>query len=165
MQNLIGKYSRHTVWLYALAAVALGIGGAYATHGLGPKVTAGVYAAIVGGAGFASTFTTRARTRGAVAAFLLAGLAAAAIYYVLVSSVFAAATTAATDAVSGGDAHAHAEGAKAASVFGRFFGAFAAIIAFLETTIVGITGAVAGSAAKQQAGGARGPAGALAQRA
>ena len=88
MQNLIGKYSRHTVWLFALGAVPLGIAAAYATAGLGPKVTAAVYAGIVGLAGFASTFTTKARTRGAVLAFLVAALAAAAVYYLVVSAVF-----------------------------------------------------------------------------
>ena len=150
MQNLIGKYSRHSVWLFALGAVPLGIAAAYATAGLGPKVTAAVYAGIVGLAGFASTFTTKARTRGAVLAFLVAALAAAAVYYLVVSSVFETATTTATDLASGGQAHD--AGKEAGSFFGRFFGAFAAVIAFLETSIVGITGAVAGGKAKAQGG-------------
>jgi hypothetical protein len=148
MQNLSGKLSPHLVWLFALGAVAVGLGAAFATQGLGAKVTAAVYAGIVAIAGFASTFTTRARTRAAVLAFLLAALAAAALYYVVVSTIFATATREAVEVVSAGEAGA--AGAEAGDFFGRFFGAFAAIVAFLETSIVGITGAVAGAKARGQ---------------
>jgi hypothetical protein len=150
MQNLAGKLNRHTVWLFALGAVTLGIAAAFATQGLGPKVTSAVYAGIVGIAGFASTYATQARTRAAVGAFLLAGLIAAIAYYLVVSYVFSTVTTAMTDVVSGGQAHE--AGKQVGTLFGRFFGAFAAVVAFLETSIVGIGAAVAGARAREQGG-------------
>lgn len=153
MQQFAGKYSRHSVWLFSLGAVALGLGAAVATQGLGPKVTSAVYAAIVGVAGFGSTFATRARTRGAVGAFLLAALCAAVAYYAVVSYVFSTITTGMTDVVSGGQAHE--AGVQAGTFFGRFFGAFAAVVAFLETSIVGISGAIVGARVKAQVAGGR----------
>jgi hypothetical protein len=160
VQQFAGRYSRHTVWLFALVAVALGLGAAVAFQGLGPKVTSAVYAAIVGLCGFAATFSTKARTRGAVGAFLVAALIAAAAYYAVISYVFSAVTTGMTDAVAVGDgaAQVHDAGVKMGTFFGRFFGAFAAVVAFLETSIVGIGGAIAGARVKAQmtAGGASG---------
>ena len=150
MQNLAGKLNRHTVWLFALGAVTLGIAAAYATQGLGPRVTSAVYAGIVGIAGFGSTFATQARTRAAVGAFAVAGLLAAVAYYLVVSYVFRTVTTAMTDVASGGQAHA--AGVQAGTFFGRFFGAFAAVVAFLETTVIGISAAVAGAKARAQGG-------------
>jgi hypothetical protein len=146
MQNFANKYDARTIWLFAIGSVALGIAAAFATQGLGPKVTSAVYAGIVGVAGFASTFATKARVRGAVGAFLFAALLAAIGYYAVVSYVFSTVTSQATDLMSNGQAHE--AGVQAGTFFGRFFGAFAAIVAFLETSIVGIAGAVAGSRAK-----------------
>jgi hypothetical protein len=154
VQELAGKYSRHAVWLFALGAVALGLAASVATQGLGPKVTSAVYAAIVGLAGFGATFATRARMRGAVGAFLLAALIAACAYYAVVSYVFSTVTTAMTDAVSAGAAND--AGQQAGTFFGRFFGAFAAVVAFLETSIVGIGGAIVGARVKAQATADRG---------
>lgn len=149
MESIINRFNKHTVWLFAFGAVALGVAAAYATAGMGPEVTSGVYAAIVGIAGFASMLTTRARVRGAVLAFLVAAIAAAGLYYLVVSTIMQDVTTAAADAVSGGAAHE--QGKEAGTAFGRIFGAFAAAIAFLETWIVGIAGAVVGSKAKTMA--------------
>jgi len=146
MQNLVNKFDSRTVWLFAFGSVALGVAASFATQGLGPKVTSAVYAGIVGIAGFASTFSTRARTRGAVGAFLVAALLAAIGCYALVSYVFSTVTSQATDLVSNGQAHE--AGVQAGTLFGRFFGAFAAVVAFLETSIIGIAAAVAGSRAK-----------------
>jgi hypothetical protein len=155
------KLSPHTTWLFAFGSIAAGIATSYALSGLGQKVTAGVYFAIVAIGGFASTYLTRARVRGAVAAFLTAAAVAAVAYFFLVDHIFRAATTVMTDAVSGGQAHA--QGVEAGSVFGRVFGVFVAAIVFLETTVAGIAGSVAG--AKSRGGGSLAALGAMARSA
>jgi hypothetical protein len=132
-----------TTWLFALGAVAVGIGVGFLTRGLDPKISAGIYAAIVGAAGFGSTYLTRAKVRQAVLAFFVAAVACAGLYYLVVSSVMREATVLVTDTVSGGAAHA--DGVKAGATFGTFFGVIAAAIAFLETLVGGIIGAVAGA--------------------
>jgi hypothetical protein len=159
MERIIGKLTPNLVWLYAIGALALGIAAAFATQGLGAKVTAAVYAGIVAIAGFASTFTTSARVRTAVLAFLLAAVAAAALYFVVVSSVIAGATTAMADTVSLGQAGA--ESAEAGSVMGTFFGVVAAVVAFAETAFFGIGGAVVGSRARAELAAQTGHAAAL----
>lgn len=144
------KLSPHTAWLFAFGSIAAGIASSYALSGLGQKVTAAVYFAIVAIGGFASTYMTRARVRGAVLTFLTGAAVAAVAYYFLVSSVFTHATTIATDAVSGGAATA--EGAKAGAAMGKTFGIFIGAMVFLETIIAGIGGAVAGAKTRGQGG-------------
>ncbi|HEU0030886.1 MAG TPA: hypothetical protein VFQ53_09640 [Kofleriaceae bacterium] len=145
------KLSRHTIWLFAFGAIIAGIGISYAVAGLGQKVAAGAYFAVVAAAGFASMYFTRARLRGAVLAFLSVATIAAIAYFFLVSHIFATATSTMADAVSGGQAHA--DGVKAGGVMGHFFGVFVAIIVFLETTIAGIGGAIAGDRSRGKDGG------------
>lgn len=132
-----------TTWLFAFGAVAVGIGVGFLTRHMSPKISAAIYAAIVGAAGFGSIYLTRARLRDAVLAFFVAAAACAVLYYFVVSSLIGGATTTLTDAVSGGQQHEQA--AKMGSVFGRFFGVFAAAVAFLETLVGGIVGAVWGN--------------------
>ena len=144
------KLSPHTTWLFALGSIATGIAASYALNGLGQKVTAAVYFAIVAIGGFASTYLTRARVRGAVLSFFCGAAIAAVAYYMLVSNIMAHATTVATDTVSGGAATA--EGAKAGAAMGKTFGIFVAVIVFLETIVAGIGGAVAGGKVKGQGG-------------
>ena len=144
------KLSSHTIWLFAFGSVAAGIASSYAVAGLGQKVAAGIYFALVAIGGFASTYLTRARVRGAVLAFLTAATVAAIGYFFLVDHIFRTATTTLTDAVSGGAAHA--DGAKAGAVFGKTFGIFVAVIVFLETIVAGIGGAVAGGKVRGQGG-------------
>jgi hypothetical protein len=144
------KLNPQLTWLFALGALVVGVAVAYALSGLGNKVVAGAYAAIVGAAGFASTYLTRARVRLAVLAFLGAAAIAAVAYFYLVSHVFRTATTVMTDVASGGQAHA--EGVKVGGIFGNFFGVFAGIVAFIETAVAGIGGAIAGDKAKAQGG-------------
>jgi len=141
------KLSPHTTWLFAFGAIAAGIGASYAFSGLGQKVTAAVYFAIVAIGGFASTYLTRARVRGAVLSFLTAGAAAAAGYYFLVSKLFSTATQVMSDA--GG---AHAQGIEAGAKLGNTLGMFVAAIVFLETIVAGIGGAVAGDKARGAGG-------------
>jgi len=144
------KLSPHTAWLFAFGSIAAGIASSYALSGLGQKVTAAVYFAIVAIGGFASTYMTRARVRGAVLTFFTGAAVAAVAYYFLVSSVFTHATTIATDAVSAGQATA--EGAKAGAAMGKTFGIFIGAMVFLETIIAGIGGAVAGAKTRGQGG-------------
>jgi hypothetical protein len=144
------KLSRHTTWLFAFGSIAAGLGASYALSGLGTKVTAAVYFAIVAIGGFLSTYLTDARVRGAVLAFFTGAGAAAVGYYMLVSKVMAAATSVATDVVSNGSAHA--QGMKAAASMGHTFGIFIAVIVFLETIVAGIAGAVAGGKSRGQGG-------------
>ena len=144
------KLSAHTTWLFAFGSIAAGIAASYALSGLGTKVTAAVYFAIIAIGGFASTYMTRARVRGAVLAFFTGAAVAAIAYFFLVSSIFETTTTVMTDTVSGGAATS--EGAKAGAAMGRTFGIFVAVMVFLETIIAGIGGAVAGKKVRGQGG-------------
>jgi hypothetical protein len=144
------KLSPHTTWLFAFGAVAAGIATSYALAGLGQKVTAAIYFAIVALGGFLSTYLTRARIGGAILAFVAVAAVAAVSYFFLVDSLFRTATTVATDAVSGGTAHA--EGLAAGAQMGKTFGIFVAVIVFLETVVAGIGGAVAGAKSRGAGG-------------
>lgn len=138
-----------TTWLFAFGAVAIGIGVGYLARGLPQKIQIAIYGAIVGSAGFASIYLTRARLRQAVLAFFVAAVACAGLYYLLVSSLMRDATLMMTDAVSGGQAHD--QGVQVSGTFGRFFGVFAAAVAFLETFIGGVAGAVFGNSLREKA--------------
>jgi hypothetical protein len=144
------KLSSHTIWLFSFGAVAAGIASSFAVSGLGQKAAAGIYFALVAIGGFASTYMTKARVRGAVLAFLTAATVAAIGYFFLVDHLFRTATTTLVDATSGGAAHA--DGAKAGAVFGKTFGIFVAVIVFLETTVAGIGGAIAGDKSRGEGG-------------
>ncbi len=155
------KLSAHTTWLFALGSIAAAIGTSYAVAGLGQKVSAGVYFAIVAIGGFASTYMTRARLGGAIAAFLVGAAIAAAAYFQLVDHIVAAGVSAVSDATSTGAAHA--QGVEAGATFGKAFGIFVAVIVFLETIVAGIGGAVAG--AKSRGAGGLAALGAMAKSA
>jgi len=144
------KLSPATTWLFAFGSIAAGIATSYALSGLGQKVTAAVYFAIVAIGGFASTYMTRARVRGAVLAFLTAATVAAISYFFLVDHLFKTATVVMSDAVSGGQAHE--QGVAAGATFGKVFGVFVAVIVFLETTVAGIAGAVTGAKSRGETG-------------
>ena len=137
------KLSSHMVWLFALGSVGAGIGASYAASGLGQKAAAAVYFAVVAIGGFASTYLTHARVRGAVAAFLAVGAIAAVAYFMLVDQFFRTAATAVTT---------DAQGAQAGATFGKFFGIVIGAVVFLETIVAGITGAVVGSKVKANGG-------------
>ena len=144
------KLSPHTVWLFAFGSIAAGIATSYALSGLGQKVTAAVYFALVAAGGFAATYLSGARVRGAVLAFTVGAAAASIGYYALISSLVSQTTTVLADATSNGAAHANA--AAAGATMGKTFGIFVAVIVFLETIIGGIVGAFAGSKARGQGG-------------
>jgi hypothetical protein len=142
------KLSSRTVWLFAFGSILAGIGASYAVAGLGQKVAAAIYFALVAIGGFASTYLTRARVGGAVLAFLTAAVVAAIGYFFLVDHLMRAATTVATDAVSNGAVHA--QNVHVGAAFGHTFGIFVAVIVFLETTVAGIGGAIAGGRTRGQ---------------
>jgi hypothetical protein len=144
------KLSSHMVWVFALGSVAAGIGASYAASGLGQKAAAAIYFALVAIGGFGATYLTKARVRGAVAAFLTVGAIAAVVYFMLVSSIVQQATTTMTDAASAGQAHA--QGAQAGATFGKMFGVIVAVVVFLETIVAGITGAVIGNKSRGEGG-------------
>ncbi|MDQ3338609.1 MAG: hypothetical protein M4D80_25880 [Myxococcota bacterium] len=137
------KLSSHMVWVFALASVAAGIGASYAASGLGQKAAAAIYFALVAIGGFASTYLTKARVRGAVLAFITVGAVAAIAYFFLINSVVASATTAVTDG---------AQNAQAGATFGKMFGIIVGAVVFLETIVAGITGAVIGDKTRGQGG-------------
>ncbi len=144
------KLSAHTTWLFAFGAIATGIAVSYALSGLGQKVTAAAYFAIVAVGGFLSTYLTRARTGGAILSFLVGAAVAGGAYYLLVDHLFSTATTVMSDAVSGGAAHE--QGLQAGAQLGKTMGIFVAAIVFLETIVAGIGGAVAGVKTRGQTG-------------
>ena len=142
------KLSPHTTWLFAIGSIAAGIATSYALNGLGQKVTAAVYFAIVAIGGFLSMYLTRARMRGAVLTFLVGAAVAAGAYYFLVEHLVSTTTTAVTDTL-GGD---HSEGVKAGAAMGKMMGVFVAVIVFLETIVAGIGGAFAGAKSRGKGG-------------
>jgi hypothetical protein len=146
------KLSPHMTWVFAFGSIAAGIAISYALSGLGQKVTAGVYFAIVALGGFASTYLTRAKIGGAIGTFLAGSAVAAVAYYLLVSYMFTTVTTVTTDVVSGGQAHA--QGAAAGATMGHLFGVFVAVFVFLETAVGGIIGAVVGYKSRGKTGAA-----------
>jgi hypothetical protein len=142
------KLSPHVVWLFAFGSIAAGIATSYALSGFGTKVTAAVYFAVVAIGGFGSTYLSRARIGGAIAAFLVAAAVAAGAYFLLVDAIFSTATTTMADAAGAPSA----ESAKVGATFGRTFGIFVAAIVFLETIVAGIAGVVAGAKSRGQGG-------------
>jgi hypothetical protein len=144
------KLSPHTTWLFAFGSIATGIVASYALSGLGQKVTAAVYFAIVAIGGFASTYLTRARLGGAILAFLAAAAVAAISYFFLVDHIFRDATTVLADGVSGGQAHA--QGLEAGAQLGKTMGIFVAVLVFLETIVAGIAGSIAGAKSRGAGG-------------
>jgi len=134
------KLSPHTSWLFAFGSIAAGIAASYALNGLGQKVTAAVYFAIVAAGGFGATYWTRARVRGAVLSFFTGAGVAAVAYYMLVASLLSTATTAV-----GGTAQVGSE-------LGKTMGIFVAALVFLETIVAGIGGAIAGAKVRAAGG-------------
>lgn len=150
MNQYANRYSPVLAWAYALGALAVGALIAMTMKSLPPKIYTGIYAALIGGAGFAAAFTTRARLRSVVGVFFVVGLVAAVTNYAIVSYFFKHAVSAMGNAMVTNDA-GRANTAEAAGFMGRFFGIFAAAIGFLETFIVGALAAKAGSKAREQA--------------
>lgn len=97
MENFRNRFAPSATWLFAIAAIVLGAGAAFATKNMPPKIAAGVYAAIVAVAGFGAGFSTRAKLRSTVGVFFLAAVVVGIGYYFLVSHVFSTAVTTLTD--------------------------------------------------------------------
>ncbi|MBX3274773.1 MAG: hypothetical protein KF729_31200 [Sandaracinaceae bacterium] len=137
MNEKIGKLSAHWVWLFALAAVVVGVGAAYATAGLGSKVSSAVYFGVFLTSGFAATALTKAKALLSLSAFLLASLLSAASYYVVTMQAVAETTSALGAAEAGG-------------ALGAAIGIFVAVITFFVSAAGGVGGALAGLRARKQ---------------
>lgn len=137
MTDKIGKLSAGYVWLFALGAVALGAGSAWATAGLGAKVSSAVYFGVFLVSGFAATAMTKANTLVSLSAFLLASIASAATYYFVAVQAVAEATGALGAAEAGG-------------AFGAALGVFVAVITFFVSAVGGTSGVLAGIRARKQ---------------
>ncbi len=141
MNGKVGTLDGKLVWLFALAAVALGIAATYATAGLGAKVSSAVYFGVFAVAGFLATLLTQARTGIAVLAFLVGSVMSAGAYFYVASSTVASAAGSVA-AAGGGDA-------AVGSALGAFVGAFVAIVTLVVSLVGGIGGCVAGARAKR----------------
>lgn len=140
MNEKIGKLSAGYVWLFALAAVLASIGGAYATAGLGAKVSSAVYFGVFLVSGFAATALTKANALVSLAAFLGASLISAGTYYLITVQAVAEATDALGAAEAGG-------------MLGAALGIFIAVITFLVSAAGGVSGTLAGIRARKQLAG------------
>jgi hypothetical protein len=133
-----GKLNSNLVWLFALGAILLGVGGGYVTSGMGTKVSTAVFLGVFSIAGFCAAYLTQAGTGKAIGAMVLAAVGTAVIYYFVISAITAKAV----------DVAAMGQGGDAGGVMGSFFGGFAAVIVLLETLVAGIAGALVGRKAK-----------------
>ena len=146
MKDKIGSLNANLIWVFAIAAVGLGVASAYITANMGSTISSGVYFGIFAIAGFLATFLTRSKTGIGVVAFVIAAAASGAIYYFIASSIMGEATTVMTSAVGAKASEANMVG----NVFGTAVGLFAGIFTFLATLISGIGGVIAGSSQKKR---------------
>lgn len=141
MNDKVNKLGAGYVWLFALGAVLLGAGSAYATAGLGAKVSSGIYFAIFLFSGFAATMLTKAKALVSVGAFLLASIASAGAYYWVTMQTMA-------------DAANTLGAGEAGGMLGAALGIFVAIATFGVSASGGVGGVIAGSRVKRQLLGA-----------
>ena len=132
MSEKVGTMNGGLVWLFALAAIVLGVLGGYFTAGLGAKVSSAVFFGAFLIAGFLGTLLTRAKTWLAAVAFVLASIISAGVYYGI-----------AAGAVSG----AAGDGGEA-GMLGAFVGLFVAAITLFASLVAGVSGCIAGARAK-----------------
>ena len=137
MNDKIGKLNAHYVWLFALAAVFIGLGSAYATAGMGAKVSSGLYFGTFLVSSFAATALTKAKAAMSLTAFLGASVLSAAAYYLIALQAVADATQALGAAEAGG-------------MLGAALGIFVAVITFFVSAAGGVSGALAGLRARRQ---------------
>jgi len=135
MNEKIGKLNAGWVWAFALGAVVLGVGLAYATSGLGPKVSSAAYFGTFLVSGFAAAAFTKAKALISLSAFLLGSLISAAAYYFVTLAAVAETTQALGAAEAGG-------------ALGAALGVFVAVITFLVSAAGGVSGVLAGVRAR-----------------
>lgn len=145
------KLNSAWVWAFAIGAAALGVGSGFLTSGMNWKVASAIYFGIFGVAGFLSMYLTSGTTGTGVIAFLLAAIATAVFYYIIITYAVDTVTGAVVDA-GGGDAANQATAKDAGSTFGAMFGMIVAGINGLGTAVAGISGCVAGSKFKRAGG-------------
>jgi len=126
------KLSPHLVWLFALVAVAGGLGVAYLTAHMGWKASAAALGLVVGALACAGGFFTRASPVQAIAPFVVGGAGVAAAYYVVIKQVM----TASASLVGAGAGAANGFGGTAAILFSG--------IILVDVLVAGIGGAIVG---------------------
>ncbi|HEY4180324.1 MAG TPA: hypothetical protein VGM90_25955 [Kofleriaceae bacterium] len=142
------KLSPGFAWLFALLSLVVGAGLSFAFKGLGSKAMGGAYFASLVVGGFLATYMTRAKTGGAVLAFLTLAGGAAAAYYLVIAKLFSTVAEAAPTAGSAADVAA----TKAFEAVGNGIGIFVAVIVFFATFIPGTIGASVGSSVRGKTG-------------
>jgi hypothetical protein len=144
------KWNAGWAWGFALAAAALGVGSGFVTSGLDWKIASAIYFGIFAVAGFGATYLTRATTGTGVIAFVVAAIATAVFYYLIVT--YAVETVTGAVAETGGDAAARDTAREAGGAFAGVFGMFVAAIVGIGTAAAGISGCVAGTRFKKSGG-------------
>ena len=134
----IGTLNKHFVWFFALAAVGLSFASGFVTSGMGGKIASFVYFGIFAVSGFLAMAFTQAKTLAGVGAFIVASLASAGGYYLVIAS----ATQEATEAMGGG---------AEAGALGAFVGGFFALIIAVGTLVAGIGGVITGNKVRKKA--------------
>jgi len=145
------KLSSNWIWLFALGAALAGVGSGFLTSGLNWKIASAIYFGIFAIAGFCATYLTEATTGKGVIAFLLAAIATAVFYYLIVTYAVETVTGAVVD-VGSGDAASKATAKDAGATFAGMFGMIVAAINGIGTAAAGISGCVAGSRFKRAGG-------------
>ncbi len=145
------KLSASWIWAFAVGAAVLGVGSGFVTVGLSWKVSSAIYFGIFGIAGFSATYLTRATTGTGVIAFLLAAIATAVFYYLIITYAVETVTGAVTD-VGGGDAASKDTAKEAGAAFAGMFGMIVAGINGIATAAAGIGGCIAGTKFKRSGG-------------
>lgn len=116
------KLAPNSVWLFALATLAVTIGATLlipkAVGPITPKAMAAVYFALFGAGATAATYLSRASALRTIAAFATGGLGLAAFYYVVVARAAAAAASELGASSSGASGFAAAAGLIFAVGFG-----------------------------------------------
>jgi hypothetical protein len=147
MSEKAGTLSSGLIWLFALAAILLGIAGGYLTASLGAKISSAVYFGIFAVAGFLGAYLTSAGKGASIVAFIVAAVVSAVVYYFITAAVVASATETMA-AAAGGNALA----SKAAGGFlGSVMGIFTGVITLIVSMIAGISGCLFGARGKRKA--------------
>jgi hypothetical protein len=146
-----GQKSSGLAWLFAFGSVvvALLINVLANKLSLPTSVTYGLYVGVIGAAGVAAVYLTRAGAGIGIVAFLVASIAMAIGTYVLVSM---AASEIASTAVTSTDGSASIQlNQGAAATVGAIAGVFVAVVNFFVTFGAGLTGCLIGSSMKKKA--------------
>lgn len=161
MKDKAGSMGAGMAWAFAIgsAIVAGGLGFAISSSGLTWLLTL----LIIGGAGWAAVYMTKAGAGMGILAFLVAGIVTGVLTYFALKSAVSAATGAMTDTMGsmakgmGGQHNAQidAQMAQAQAALSGGLGTFAGVIGFvvslIRTFIIGMIGCLIGNSMKKSA--------------